>query len=232
MSSSFQADFFLGARLSRLRQFLAAVEPLRHASTLEPPPFARALLGDALKAIRELSEAADFSRALRDLERRNPNPHAGHVRCRERLPAHATQKTKNRDPESAYLPRSVGHSRLVPVEYPSALSMLRQDLEQQPNHPGVPEAIAQIYERSGRADWAEIENARTFALAWAGCSSPSSECDFASGRPRLLTLRGAGSKRKGGGSLRRRANAGTDICKQTDMARPKDRNWMVISAVG
>ena len=183
MPASFQAHFFLGASLSRLGDFAGAIDPLRRASRLDPRhPFARALLGDALEAIGEFSEAADIWRTLRDLEGRNPYPHAGLVRCREQLAAQATEELKNRDPESAYVLRLVGHSRLAAGQYPSALYLFRQALERQPSVPSVHEAIARIYELSARADWAEVERARASALPRTPCSSPSPACDFDAGR--------------------------------------------------
>ena len=182
MPSSFQAHFFLGASLSRLGDFAGAVEPLRHASKLNPRhPFTRALLGDALEAIGDFQEAAEARRALRELEGHSPYSHAGLVRCHEQLAAQATEELKNRDPESAYVLRLVGHSRLSSGQYPSALYLFRQALARQPSVRGVHEAIAVVYERSGRADWARVERARASSLPAANCSSPSPECQFAAG---------------------------------------------------
>ncbi len=184
LPSSFQAHFFLGASLTRLGELVKSVAPLRQAVRLNPQhPFARALLGDSLEAVGEFSGAVESWRALRALEEANPYAHAGLVRSFEQLAAKATEDLKHRDPESAYVLRLLAQSRMSTGQYPSALYLLRQALERKPGVRALHEAVAGIYERTGRTEWAAIERKRSATLPETDCSSSrSAECSFVSGR--------------------------------------------------
>ncbi len=184
MPSSFQAHFFLGASLTRLGEFPGAIEALRHATSLDPGhPFARALLGDALESVGNFSEALDAWRALRGLEPENPFAHAGLVRCYEELAARAAEELGRRDPESVYVLHLLAQSRLATGQFPSALYLFRKALDLAPDTRSVRESIAEIYERSGRSEWAAIERDRASALPRPNCwASRSPECEFSNGR--------------------------------------------------
>ena len=183
MPYSFPAHFFLGASLTRIGDLRGAVEPLRKAVALDlKHPYARALLGDALEAADRFSEAAESWEALRGIDPENPFAHAGLVRCHEQLASRAVDALQARAPESAYMFRLLGRARLAAGQYPSALYLFRQALERDPGSRAVREAVAEVYERSGHAAWAEQELQAARGLPARDCASLASlACRFASG---------------------------------------------------
>lgn len=184
IKDSFPAHFFLGASLTRLGRFEDAVQPLQRAAQIDPShPFAKALLGDALEAVGRFAEAADRWTELQALAPKNPYAHAGLVRSHERLSADAVELLRDRDPESPYLLRLLGHSRLMASQYPSALYLFRQALERAPGTRLAHEAIARIYDHTDHPEWAEAERRKGASLPEPDChSTDSAECAFADGR--------------------------------------------------
>ncbi len=189
MPSSFQAHFFLGASLTRLARFNESIAPLRQASRLDPEhPFAKALLADSLEQTEAFSEALSVWKGLRELDPDNPYPHAGQARCYEQLAAAALDELARRDPESPHVLRLLGHARMAAEQYPSALYLFRQAQEREPRVHSVREAVAEIYRRIGRDQWAAIERERAAGIPGPDCSSSSvPACTFAAGRYVELT---------------------------------------------
>ena len=184
MPSSFQVHFFLGASLTRLGQYRESIEPLGHAARLDPSHvFAKALLGDSLEASGRFDAALEAWQALATLEPSNPYPRAGMARCYEQLALQALEELTRRDPESHYVLRLHGHSRLAAAQYPSALYLFRQALERKPDLRSAHEALAEIYDQAGREEWAAVERERSTALPRVDCSSAQpAACAFAEGR--------------------------------------------------
>lgn len=184
MPESFQAQFFLGASLTRLGRLEEAVGPLQAATRLNRShPFARALLGDALEASGRFREALEPWRGLQHLDETNPYAYAGLVRCQERLAAQALERLRSLDPESSLLLQLLAESRMAAGQYPSAFYLYRQALEREPESAASLEAIAKIYELTGRAEWAATQRRKLAALPAPDCSSTSSTaCDFRSGQ--------------------------------------------------
>ena len=184
MPESFQAQFFLGASLTRLGRLGEAVDPLQTAVRLNRShPFARALLGDALEASGRFREALEPWRGLQHLDETNPYAYAGLVRCQEQLAAQALESLRSLDPESSFLLQLLAESRMAAGQYPSAFYLYRQTLEREPESAASLEAIAKIYELTGRAEWAATQRRKLATLPALDCSSTSSTaCDFRSGR--------------------------------------------------
>ena len=184
LPSSFPAQFALGASLSRLGRYAEAVDPLRKSTQINPQhPFAHALLGEALEAVTEYAQAARAWRALRDIDPTNPYAHAGLIRCNEELVATAVEQLRQRDPESPYMLRFLGRTRLATAQYPSALYLFRTALERQPGVRAVHEAVASVYEGAGQPEWAKVERLKAESLPATDCAeSQSAECNFLGGR--------------------------------------------------
>ena len=184
MPSSFPAHFALGASLSRLGRYAEAVAPLRTSTQLNPRhTFALVLLGEALEATDEHSQAAAVWRALASLDAASPYAYAGLVRCNEELAALAIEQLRQRDPESAYMLRLLGRTKLEARQYPSALYLFRTALERQPGVRAVHEALASVYEGAGKPEWAKIEQQKAESLPEPDCTvAQTAECNFAAGR--------------------------------------------------
>ena len=184
MPSSLPAHFALGASLSRLGRHSEAIDPLRKAARIDPQhAFAKILLGESLEAVGEHSQAVPVWRSLESVDASNPFAHAGLVRCNEELAAAAIDQLREREPESPYMLRILGRSRLQARQYPSALYLFRTALERQPGVRAVHEAIAQVYEGSGQTEWAASERRKAESLPVPDCAdSRSAECNFANGR--------------------------------------------------
>ena len=184
MPASFPAHFALGASLSRLGRNAKAIAPLRKSTQINPrDSYAHILLGETLEAIGEYAESAAAWRTLGRLDATNPQSYAGLVRCNEELAAAAVDQLRQLDPESPYLLRILGRTRLAARQYPSALYLFRSALEKQPGVRAVHEAVAAVYEGAGQPEWAQIERAKAASLPEPDCAAEASaECDFAAGR--------------------------------------------------
>lgn len=195
MPESFQAQFFLGASLTRLGRLGEAVDPLQTAVRLNRShPFARALLGDALEASGRFREALEPWRGLQHLDETNPYAYAGLVRCQEQLAAQALESLRSLDPESSFLLQLLAESRMAAGQYPSAFYLYRQTLEREPESAASLEAIAKIYELTGRAEWAATQRRKLATLPALDCSSMSSTaCDFRSGRYEAVLAASSGN---------------------------------------
>lgn len=184
MPSSFPAQFALGASLSRLGRHAEAVGPLRESTKINPRHvFAHVLLGEALEEVGEPARALESWRSLERLDASNPFAHAGLVRCHEELAAEAFDRLRKRAPESPYMLRLLGHTRLAARQYPSALYLFRSALERQPGVRAIHEAVASVYEGAGRSEWADTERQKAELLPELNCTEVQSpECSFAAGR--------------------------------------------------
>ena len=195
MPSSFPAHFALGASLSRLGRYAEAVAALRKSTQLNPRhTFAHVLLGEALEAVGEHSRAVVVWRALESLDAMNPYAFAGLVRCNEELAALAIEQLRQRAPESSYMLRILGRTKLAARQYPSALYLFRTALERQPGVRAVHEAVASVYEGAGKPEWAKIEQQKAESLPEPDCTGEqSAECNFAAGRLDVAPSVGADS---------------------------------------
>ena len=184
LPSSFPAHFALGASLSRLGRHEAAVAPLRKSMRINPEnTFAHVLLGESLEAAGDHAQAEGVWRALEGLDSTSPYALAGLVRCNEELAATAIDQLRQRDPESPYMLRILGRTRLAARQYPSALYLFRTALERQPGVRAVHDAMASVYEGAGQTEWAKIERQKAASLPEPDCASArSAECNFAAGR--------------------------------------------------
>ncbi len=195
LPSSFPAHFALGASLSRLGRNKEAVAPLRESTQINPQhPFAHILLGEALEAVGEHAQAVAVWRALGNVDETSPYAYAGLVRCNEELASIAIDQLRKRDPESPYMLRILGRTRLAARQYPSALYLFRSALETQPGVRAVHEAVASVYEGAGQPEWARIEREKAATLPQPDCAATeSAECNFAAGRFNLAPPLGADS---------------------------------------
>ncbi len=181
----FPAWLLLGVAHLEIGQPAGAVEPLRKALTMQPDNTeARHALGDALFAVERFEEAADQFRQLSD--RNASDPRAWHAlgRSYESLSRRAFAQLEKAAPESSYWLALVAGTRLAQQQYSGAFYFYHQALQKQPDLRGAHGTLAEIYRRTGHADWAAVEEGKERRLGPLDCASHRIECDFLQGRYR------------------------------------------------
>jgi len=170
----------LGMSRLKLEDPAAAVGPLERAVALEPAnPIARLELGDALLKLGRHGEAAGHLERLTELTPTDPRAWYGLGSAYLALARAAFEQLEATAPGSAYWYALVARSRAEQQQYRSAFYFYRQALALRPDFRGLHAALAEIYRRTGREDWAAVELERERALGPPDCSSALFECRFA-----------------------------------------------------
>ena len=179
------ATLFLGASRMKLGQPAEAVAPLRTAVRLQPENReARSMLVDALVA---LDRHADAEPHLLRLSRANPKDPAVWFalgKTYETLAGQAFGRLLEGDPESPLTLALVAEARLDQGQTAAAFQLYRRALERTPVLRGLHAGVADVYRRTGHADWAAVEEVKERRLPRADCARDTLECAFAAGRHR------------------------------------------------
>jgi tetratricopeptide (TPR) repeat protein len=177
------AALFLGASYVELGQPAKAVEPLQRFLKTQPEHGeARKMLADAELSLERYDGAA---RDYRDLSGRVPqDPRAwyGLGRSYEGLSRQAFETLQQSAPESAYVALLVAEGMVAEERDKSAFPLYREAIAKKSGRAEAHEALAQIYERSGHPDWAQLEREKAKALPAADCRTASLECEFRAAR--------------------------------------------------
>lgn len=189
------AMLFLGAAYVKVGQPAKALAPLRKvvASQPEHAP-AQQMLGDALLSLDRYAEALEHFHALSRLDAKNPRAWYGLGKCYEALSQRAFYNLEKTAPGSAYWLALVAAARQVQQQERSAFYFYREALAKQPDMRGLHAALAEVYRKSGHADWAAIEEEKEKKLGPLNCAVKTLECDFTAGRYRKLLQLAAGTK--------------------------------------
>jgi predicted Zn-dependent protease len=170
------AWLFLGASQLRLGRPKEAVEPLRRALAAQPGDRnARLMLAESLLAVGEFAEAAAHFEQLVSTLADNPRLWYGLERAYQALAHETLAQLEATAPASPYLAALKGQSLLEGRQYGLALRQLRQALATLPELPGLHAALAELYRRTGHADWAAIEEERERSLPQHPCSEPANK---------------------------------------------------------
>ena len=176
----FPAQLFLGSSYLSLGKLESALGPLEAAAKMDAKHVpARRMLGDAYSRLERPARALPHRKKLTELQADNPANWAALGRTREQLARQAFSRLQETAPESAYMLRLLGDVRFSTQQYPSAFYLYREALERKPGWRGPHAAIAEIYRRTGRAEWAAAEEARERALGEINCEAERFECLFA-----------------------------------------------------
>lgn len=168
------AWLFLGASQLRLGRPKEAVEPLRRALGTQPGDRnARLMLAESLLAVGEFAEAAAHFEQLASTLADNPRLWYGLERSYQALAQQMLARLEAAAPASPYLAALRGQSLLEGRQYGLALRELRQAQAALPELPGLHAALAELYRRTGHADWAGIEQERERSLPRHPCSEPA-----------------------------------------------------------
>lgn len=179
------ANLFLGASLAALGEHAQAVEPLEKVLSRQPNDRnACAMLAEELLALERYDEAAGQFRKASELSPQSPKAWYGLGRTYEGLSAAAYRRLESTAPDSPYRMAMAADVFLQQRRYGEAFAGYRRALALAPGLPGVHGALAEIYQRTGHAEWAEVESERERNMPPVGCRTTGTACDFRAGRYR------------------------------------------------
>jgi tetratricopeptide (TPR) repeat protein len=190
------AALFLGASLLDVGRFKEAAAPLRDAVAAMPKNAeAREMLARATLALSDYPSAATHYRALTALDASSPKAWFGLARSYQGLAEDAFTALQQQAPESPMLELIVAEVAVTAGKFPAALSIYRRVLASGSPVGGVHEAVAELYERAGKPEWAAAELKRAPPRTPAACASKQAECLFLDGKFReaLHAARGLNS---------------------------------------
>jgi predicted Zn-dependent protease len=183
------AALFLGASLLDVGRVKEAAVPLRAAVAAMPKNAeAREMLARVTLALSEYPAAAAEYRALTALDAGSPKAWFGLARSYQGIAEDAFTALQQQAPESPMLELIVAEVAVTAGKFPAALSIYRRVLEGGPPVGGVHEAVAELYERAGKPEWAAAELKRAPPRTPAACASKQAECLFLDGRFREALL--------------------------------------------
>ncbi|MEO7145838.1 MAG: tetratricopeptide repeat protein [Bryobacteraceae bacterium] len=173
----------LGAARLALHQPAEAIAPLEKAVTVEPDNRdAQAMLAGACMDSGRFEEASLHFRKLTSLAPREPRGWYGLGASNQAMSARALDRLQKRDPQSPYLAVLLADARAAQRQYRGAFALYKDALQQLPNLHGIHTALAEVYRKTGHADWAAVEEAKERALPPADCKAHPVECDFLAGK--------------------------------------------------
>jgi predicted Zn-dependent protease len=180
------ASLFLGASLLDLGRTKDAVSPLERAvKALPRNPDAREMLARAHLELGSHEAAATHYRVLTTLAPDSPKGWFGLARTYEATAERAFTSLQQNDPDSPLLVLLLADVLVSEEKYADALRLYREVLSGTPPVGGLHHAIAELYERAGKPEWAVAELAKANPRSPAECKTThAAECEFLAGRLR------------------------------------------------
>lgn len=176
------AGLFLGASLMRLERFEEAVEPLEGVASANPQMLdARRLLADAYVALERPAKAVSHLQRLVAAAPADTELITGLARIYEQMATAAFARLKETAPESSHMLALLGEIRVTQQQYPSAFYLYREALKRDAPPPGIHAELAEVYRRTGHADWAATEVERARAEAKPDCAAARAACQYLRG---------------------------------------------------
>jgi predicted Zn-dependent protease len=177
------ASLFLGAALLDLGRAREALLPLQHAVTALPQnPDAREMLARAYLERSHFRSASVHYRALTTMQPVNPKAWYGLARTYEGIAEEALDALQRQSPDSSLLELVVADVAVTQEKFAAALAIYRRVLDGTPPVGGLHEAVAELYERAGKPEWAAAESRNARRRSAAECAARQAECDFLAGR--------------------------------------------------
>ena len=177
------ASLFLGASLVDLGRSGEAIAPLQRAVTAMPRNAdARAMLSRAYLETSQFRKAVASYRTLTTIQPENPKGWYGLARSYEGIARAALAALQQQSPDSPLLELVVADVAVTQEKFPAALAIYRRVLEGTPPIGGLHEAIAELYERAGKPEWAAVERRLVRLRPASECAARRAECDFLAGR--------------------------------------------------
>jgi tetratricopeptide (TPR) repeat protein len=95
--------------------------------------------------------------------------------------ASAFEQLQKADATSPYVSALVAETRVQRRQFRSGFFFFNEAAKKLPNLHGIHAALADVYRKTGHADWAAAEDAKERALPPADCKAHQAECQFAGG---------------------------------------------------
>lgn len=172
----------LGAAYLETGQPTKAIVPLKTFLTIQPDHIpARGMLASALLSLNEPKAALEHFRKLTSLAPEDPKAWHGLGRCYEALSKAAFEELNKTGQGSAEWLALIAESRLELRQYRSAFYFYKQALEKKRDFADVHASLADLYRRTGHADWAELEQQKA-SSAKPDCVKEKARCAFAAKR--------------------------------------------------
>jgi predicted Zn-dependent protease len=173
------ASLFLGAALLDLGRLDDAVPMLLRAVTLMPRNAdAREMLARTYAATSRYSKAVPHYRTLTTLQPLNPKGWYGLARGYEGIAETAFVALQRESPDSPLLELLVADVAVTQDKFPAALGIYRRAMQDNVPVGGLHEAVADLYERAGKKEWAAIELRKATPRTALYCAKRSAECRF------------------------------------------------------
>ena len=177
------ALLFLGTTYIDLGEAAKALNPLEKLVSVQPEnPDAQQALAETCLALRKFEHAAESFQKLSHLDPSNPKVWYGLGLSYDGLAQRNFDELANIASGSAYWLDLVAESRLDTQQLFGAFYLYRQAQEKMPSLRGIHAAVAEIYRKTGHADWAAVEHEKERQLSPADCAHDKLECDFQAGR--------------------------------------------------
>ena len=190
----------LASSRMELNQPKLALVPLQKLLSEQPANHgAREMLAGALTQAGELEEAAEQYRKLTSADAADAKAWYGLGKTYESLSEQLFERISKGNTESPYAAALIGYSRLSQQQYKSAFFFFHQAEQKLPHVRGLHAALAKIYQETGHADWAAVEEKAEESLPAPNCAAAPAECAFVQNH--YLESAKAGSKSAAAASL-------------------------------
>ena len=177
------ALFSLGAARLALGQPLQAIPLLEKVLAAEPANRdARTMLAGADLDSGRYEQAAEHYRRLTSEAPDDPRLWYGLGMSYQSIAGGALERIQHADPQSPYLAALIAGTRVQRRQYRSAFFFYHEALRQLPDLHGIHTGMADVYRKTGHADWAAAEEAKERALPAADCGAHAAECQFLAGK--------------------------------------------------
>jgi predicted Zn-dependent protease len=177
------ASMFLGASLVDLGRLEEALAPLQKAVAAMPSNVdAHELLARTQLGLARYANAASEYRILTTLEPNDPKGWYGLVKTYQGVSESTLAALQQEAPDSPLLQLLIADVAVTQEKLPAALAIYRRVLASNPPVGGIHEAIAALYERAGKPEWAAAERAKAGRRTAEDCASRVAECAFLEGR--------------------------------------------------
>ena len=177
------ASLFLGAALLDLGRARDALRPLQHAVTALPQNAdAREMLARAYLERSQFTSASVHYRMLTTMQPVNPKAWYGLARTYQSIAEEALGALQRQSLDSSLLELVVADVAVTQEKFGAALAIYRRALDGTTPVGGLHEAVAELYERAGKPEWAAAESRKVSRRSTAECAARQAECDFLAGR--------------------------------------------------